>query len=262
MRVIAVDWSGRASPSQASKRIWLAEVRDGALERLESGRDREELVSHLIEEASADRELIVGLDFAFSFPRWFLEERDLGTARDLWRLADTEGEDWLEKCPPPFWGKPGKGKPDVRAHFRRTDRQVRPVGGIRPKSPFQIGGAGAVGTGSVRGMPALLRLVRNGFSIWPFDEIDLPLVVEIYPRLLTGEVVKSSRSDRHAYLARRFPELERWLLERGASSEDAFDAAVSALVMGRRVDEILRLPPAEDPATRLEGVIWHPDISQ
>ena len=37
-RAIAIDWSG--AKSGARSRIWLAEVRDGCLTRLESGRDR------------------------------------------------------------------------------------------------------------------------------------------------------------------------------------------------------------------------------
>lgn len=53
--------------------------------------------------------------------------------------------------------------------LRRTDRERPAVGGIRPTSGFQIGGAGAVGTGAVRGMPMLARLRAAGFAIWPFD---------------------------------------------------------------------------------------------
>ena len=57
---------------------------------------------------------------------------------------------------------------------------------------FQIGGAGAVGTGSIRGMPHLLTLADSGFTIWPFVSGGLPTVVEIYPRALTGPVNKGS----------------------------------------------------------------------
>ena len=38
---------------------------------------------------------------------------------------------------------------------------------VRPKSTFQIGGAGAVGTGSLRGMPHLLTLREAGCAVWP-----------------------------------------------------------------------------------------------
>jgi hypothetical protein len=123
---------------------------------------------------------------------------------------------------------------------------------------FQIGGAGAVGTGSIRGMPHLLTLTENGFTVWPFARPGWPRVVEIYPRLLTGAVNKGRWAQRHAYLFERFPEQPWELLERAAGSEDAFDAAVSALVMGAHQPELetLTKPPASE--YRIEGKIWRP----
>ncbi len=72
MRVIAIDWSG--ARTGAAGKIWLAEVQDGRLLRLESGRGRDQVAEHLIAEADRDPELVVGLDFAFAFPAWFQEE--------------------------------------------------------------------------------------------------------------------------------------------------------------------------------------------
>ena len=47
--------------------------------------------------------------------------------------------------------------------------------------------------------------------------------------------------------------------ERAAGSEDAFDAAVSALVMARHRDELSALPPVPPGSRlRLEGAIWTP----
>ena len=57
-----------------------------------------------------------------------------------------------------------------------------------------------MGTGSIRGMPMLARLHHAGFHLWPFQAAELPLALEIYPRLFTGAVVKSSRDARMAYL--------------------------------------------------------------
>jgi hypothetical protein len=135
---------------------------------------------------------------------------------------------------------------------------VPDTGGIRPKSVFQIGGAGAVGTGSLRGMPILHRLAMEGFSVWPFGSTDLPLIVEIYPRILTGSVNKSSSSERAAHLSRYRSELSPELHERAASGEDAFDAAVSALVMSRSFEDRVKLTAPQDQRTMLEGEIWHP----
>ncbi|MEX0750548.1 MAG: hypothetical protein WD359_07030, partial [Dehalococcoidia bacterium] len=61
-------------------------------------------------------------------------------------------------------------------------------------------GAGAVGTGSLRGMPMLHRLHAAGMHIWPYDDPGYPLVIEIYPRLLTGPVRKSSPQARARYI--------------------------------------------------------------
>lgn len=257
-RVIAVDWSGAVDG--AAKKIWLAEVdaRTKEVVRLECGRDRNQLATHILSEARVSPDLVVGFDFAFSLPEWFLSERDLADAPALWALVGHEGEKWLADCKPPFWGRGQTRRPALSQHLRRTDREVPPVGGVRPKSVFQIGGAGAVGTGSIRGMPLLQRLRENGFSVWPFDAMAFPLVIEIYPRLLTGAVVKGDPSSRRAYLAAHCPQLTSEIGDLGASSEDAFDALVSALVMADHSDAFATLAPAED-ATRLrEGRIWYP----
>ena len=256
-RVLAIDWSGALVGAET--KIWLAEVASGRLVRLEGGRDRDAIAEHLVAEAERDPRMVVGLDFAFSLPAWFLEERSLRSAHELWALADREADGWLAACEPPFWGRgprPRPAMPEDR-HFRRAETALRQRR-IWPKSVFQIGGAGAVGTGSLRGMRLLHRLHEAGFSIWPFDPPGWPLVVEIYPRLLTGPVNKSSDSARASYLAAHYPNLGTDLTVLAASSDDAFDAAVSALLMARHLDELQVLPPAEDRQTRLEGAIWEP----
>lgn len=257
LRVIAVDWSG--DKSRSHRKIWLAEVSGGELVRLESGRDRRAVTDHLIAEAERDTAMVVGLDFAFSLPAWYLAERDLASAVDLWDVADREAEEWLSECAPPFWGRRDRCCPELLEHFRRTERESPPVTGIQPKSVFQIGGAGAVGTGSLRGMPCLKRLRDAGFSIWPFDSPGWPSVVEIYPRLLTGPVNKGNKAARTEYLD-RYPELAPEFRERAAESEDAFDAAISALVMAAYAADLIELRPAIDPELRREGVIWRPAL--
>ena len=256
-RVLAIDWSGAVSG--AAEKTWLAEVVDGRLVRLENGRSREELARHLPAAARTDPRMVVGLDFAFSLPAWFLEAKGLDAAPALWALAESEVEGWLAACAWPFWGRPGVGKPvNIPEHFRRADREVPAVQGIRPKSVFQIGGAGAVGTGSLRGMRLLHQLRRAGFSIWPFDPPGWPRVVEIYPRALTGAVVKTDAAAREGYLARHYPGLDAGLRSRAAGSDDAFAAAVSALVMARHAAGLAALQPAADPTVRREGRIWLP----
>jgi hypothetical protein len=257
-RVIAIDWSGDAAGG-GRKKIWLAEVAGGELARLEGGRTRGQIADHLLALARRDPRFVVGLDFAFSLPAWFLRSREIESAADLWALAEREAEDWLATCRHPFWGRPGVGKPrDLPGEYRCTDIEVPSVGGVRPKSVFQIGGAGAVGTGSLRGRPLLHALRRAGFSIWPFHAPGWPLVVEIYPRALTGAVVKSSAAARAAYLARHCPDLPEATRAPAAESEDAFAAAVSALVMARHARSFADLRPTADPTFALEGRFWRP----
>jgi len=242
--------------------MWLAESRDKQLVRLECGFTREELVSELIASARRNPSLVVGLDFAFSFPEWFLDELGVASARELWQLVAREGERWLAFSPAPFWGRLPFPRPPLPAHhspWRATESEHLPVSGIRPKSVFQIGGAGAVGTGSLRGMPFLAELQRAGFAIWPFDRPRLPMVVEIYPRYLTGAVDKSSAIARSMYLQARHARESRALLDLAASSEDAFDAAVAAACMQRFARDFQRLSRTRRTARdRREGRIWVP----
>jgi hypothetical protein len=256
MDVVAVDWSGAARG--AARHIWSAHVRRGALVALEGGRERTEVVDELIGlRRSCPDGLSVGLDFSFSFPAWFIREQGCRTVEDVWHLVAREGEVWLSECAPPFWGRAGHRRADLPEHLRRAEA-LATVAGISAKSTFQIGGAGSVGTGSLRGMPHLPRLHQAGFGIWPFHPASAHTVMEIYPRLLTGPVHKRNREHRATYLqAAPWPIPPRFL-ERMLDSEDAFDAAISALVMDRHADQLARLRPTADPVTLLEGDVWRP----
>jgi hypothetical protein len=261
-RVVAIDWSGRSGPDQR-RALWLAEAGDGELVRLESGRTRTELVELLIAEADRDPGLIVGFDFAFSLPAWYLQVRRL-TPRQLWALLADEAltpamqryglARWMNGPEAPFWTMSqdeARLRPEQR--FRRTENDMR-LPGVLPKSVFQLVGAGQVGRGSLYGMQALHRLTGAGFHVWPFDRPALPLIVEIYPRVLTGPVRKNSQSERERYLeAVPMPADLRRL---AASSEDAFDAAISAVVMAARVEDLKAL--REEPGYATEGRIWAP----
>jgi len=258
----------------AARKLWLAECRpavhrrsasnaDGAPDvvRLESGRSREALVAHLLDDIARDPRVVIGLDFSFSLPAWFLASLGVSDIESAWALVARERERWLADCPAPFWGRPGRKRPTLpheADHWRRTERELPSVAGIRPKSTLQIGGAGAVGTGALRGMPYLRSLREAGCAIWPFDAPRFPLIVEIYPRLLTGPVAKSDSAARAAHLALHLPALMRETLQAAAGSDDAFDAVCSAAAMARVADVFSTLPPARDSVSRLEGEIWWP----
>ena len=207
-RLMAVDWSGRNTAEQRQA-IWLAEVVAGELVRLEGGRTRTELIELLIAEADRDPNLIVGFDFAFSVPAWYLQDRQL-TPHQLWALLADEAltpvmrryglARWMNSPELPFWTtSEAHARLRPEQMFRRTENDMR-LPGVQPKSVFQLVGAGQVGRGSLYGMQALHLLAGAGFRIWPFDPPGLPLVVEIFPRILTGPVRKNSPSERERYL--------------------------------------------------------------
>jgi hypothetical protein len=298
-RVVAVDWSGDKGPGQR-KKIWAGvwTARTGKV-TLESGRTREELFAWLVEMARETPRMVVGIDCCFSFPAWFLAEHGCATVFDFWRhVADGQGERWLAReCEEVarderFWGKPHK-RPEqfcgdgLHRSMRSTDMEnkITPkmlegdperaakVKGITPKSPFQIGGSGSVGTGSLRAMPFLLRMREVGFRVWPFESAAFsgkepkPLLVEMYTRLLTGAVKKSNPVARREYfLAKKksdaaYAGLSRGVVAKAMGSEDAFDALVCCMEMVRWRGEFAGLRATRDEVLRLEGITWRPGVA-
>jgi hypothetical protein len=302
-RVVAVDWSGDQSVAGQRRKIWAGAwtasetgpVLGGSV-RLEGGRTREELCSWLIALSTETPRMVVGFDFCFSYPGWFVRD-EMGCADGpaFWDLVTLEhGERWLHRdcADARFWGKAGSARPGKRpAEFsgdrlhrmlRATDidcklaalipeaERAARVRGITPKSVFQIGGSGSVGTASLRGMPVLKRLREAGFAVWPFDEPALnqqrPLVVEMYSRLNTGPVRKSNPTARTEYLRRKRKEdaayaaLSRGVIVKARGSEDAFDALVSCMAMTARRDEFSELRMPNDPNHKIEGWTWAPGV--
>lgn len=241
----------------------MAAVVDRRLEFLENGRTASGVASLLLDWASDDASLVVGLDFCFSLPTWYMALQGYADAQSLWRDAE-RCESWLHDCPMPFWGRAARWRRPAlgegESWYRATEALLPAVAGTRAKSVFQVGGAGSVGTGSLRGMALLAALHDGGFSIWPFDPPALPRVVEIYPRALTGAVRKSDAAARSAYLDRLSWPQDATMRALAASTEDAFDAAVSALRMAEHADELLALDGPFDPGAALEGQVWVPGV--
>ena len=297
-RVVGIDWSGRVDAAGQRRHIWAgvwtADMRGMASVQLEGGRTRTEVAEWLIEMAQETPRMVVGFDFCFSYPAWFVrDEHGMRSAPEFWKRVVEEGhvERWLMRGAEDrrFWGKPHKRPAEfsgehlhrmlratdidckILAEIPEAERQAR-VKGITPKSVFQIGGSGSVGTASLRGFAVLLRLREAGFRVWPFDEPALtekephPLVVEMYSRLNTGAVHKSNATARAAYLLKKrredaaYAALSRGVMQKARGSEDAFDALVSTMVMAERSDSFMRLPKPRDPLLGIEGWTWAPEI--
>ncbi len=297
-RVVGIDWSGRVDAAGQRRHIWAgvwtADMHGMASVQLEGGRTRTEVAEWLIEMAHETPRMVVGFDFCFSYPAWFVrDEHGMRSAPEFWKRVVEEGhvERWLMRGAEDrrFWGKPHKRPAEfsgehlhrmlratdidckILAEIPEAERQAR-VKGIAPKSVFQIGGSGSVGTASLRGFAVLLRLREAGFRVWPFDEPALtekephPLVVEMYSRLNTGAVHKSNATARAAYLLKKrredaaYAALSRGVMQKARGSEDAFDALVSTMVMAERSDSFMRLPKPRDPLHGIEGWTWAPEI--
>ena len=298
-RLVAIDWSGRIDVAGQRRHIWAgvwtAKADGKPNVRLEAGRTREEMAAWLIELARETPRMVVSVDCCFSFPAWFLAEHDCRTVFDFWEhVVSGQGEKWLAReCEDVrFWGKPRK-RPEVfcgaglRSMYRHTDydnkiaqaleggdaERAAKMRGITPKSPFQIGGSGSVGTGSLRAMPMLLRLREAGFRVWPFEDAALtnqkpqPLLVEMYTRLMTGAVAKSNAEARKKYLAEKrkndaiYAPIGRAVMQKALGSEDAFDALVSTMEMVRHAEEFAALKATKDEELRLEGITWRPRVT-
>ena len=258
VRTIAIDWSG--AKRAAGEKIFWAEFRDGRAVCLENGRDRDQTIERLIESAKGLDHVVAGLDFAFSCPAWFLRYQEHLHVGAFWDAVGHRCDEWLEECSPPFWGRRGqKCRIAKEKLFRRTELRTEPVAGVRPKSVFQLAGGGHVGTGSLRGMAFLPKLRQAGFAIWPFDRPTSSVLIEIYPRLLTGKVNKSNKQARIDYLSRpEFQSLPTEWRQTAVSCEDAFDAGISAFRMTQHANQIERLQQETDPEILLEGAIWNP----
>lgn len=301
-RLVGIDWSGRMDAAGQRRHIWAGvwtEGTDGSVTvGLEAGRTREEVAEWLMEMARETPRMVVSIDCCFSFPGWFLREHGCADMFAFWRKANAGlAERWLarecdEIAPDErFWGKPHKRPeqfcgPGYRRMFRFADydnkiAQALPGGdaeraakmrGITPKSPFQIGGSGSVGTGSLRAMRMLERLHEAGFRVWPLESAALsgarpkPLLVEMYTRLMTGAVAKSNPAARKRYLASRcktdavYKPIGRAVLRKAEASEDAFDALVSTMEMARHREEFAGLKATRDAELRLEGLTWRPGV--
>jgi hypothetical protein len=302
LRLIAIDWSGRIDLAGQRRHIWAAiwtRSEDGVKVQLEAGRTRDEVTDWLIDLARETPRLVVSIDCCFSFPGWFLEEHGCQDMFAFWRKVNSGlAAQWLAReCDEiardeRFWGKPHKRPAQFcgagyRRMFRFADydnkiAQALPGGdaeraakmrGITPKSPFQIGGSGSVGTGSLRAMQMLERLHDAGFRVWPLEsaaidaKIPKPLVVEMYTRLMTGAVAKSNAEARRRYLSAKrkidafYASLGRAVLTKAQGSEDAFDALVSVIEMARYADEFGGLKATRDPELRREGFTWRPGVA-
>ena len=216
-RFVGVDWSGAHDPEQRGLRglqVAMAPAgwRPPRLEPPPDGRrywTRSLFADWLVKTLSGNGCVLVGLDFAFSFPR-----RDMGeffpgvpdpdapsTAFDLWRRVDETCEgtgDFYagtfvedERYAPYF-----QGGARYEHRLRMTDERCGQKGLGRPETVFKLVGPTQVGKGSLAGMRVLHHL-RSHLCVWPFDQLprsrSATVAVEVYPGRLRPHVGSRER---------------------------------------------------------------------
>ncbi|MGX9357003.1 molybdopterin-binding protein [Roseobacteraceae bacterium S113] len=215
--VIMVDWSGGADrgPRPVKDAIWICEARAGVADAPIYMRNREQaetwLGSRLSQAKISGERLLVGFDFPFGYPvgfaqaltgvadpfavwRWLAARvSDTRDGRDRWAVA-AQANSAFEGAGP-FWfngtNKEVEGLPR-RKPVQLPVREYR-AAEARAKGAFscwQLGGAGAVGSQVIMGLPVLERLRQNhAVSIWPFEPLEQPIAfVEIWPSLIADTV--------------------------------------------------------------------------
>ncbi|MEO1688635.1 MAG: cobalamin biosynthesis protein CbiG, partial [Pseudomonadota bacterium] len=223
--VVVVDWSSAATPTTGKDSIWWAlhRVGDAAETRLENPATRAaaeaQLLDLLRDEIAAGRRVLIGFDFPFGYPEGFA---DAAFGPGAWRAVWAGLSETVQERPGnvntrfaaaaeinrrmaqdgPFWGCPptqrhdglGPLKPRQEgglSEWRAVEHAAR-ARGARPKSCWQLSGAGAVGGQVLTGIPAVARLrgaLDGAAEIWPFETglaaSDAPVVfAEIYPSLV------------------------------------------------------------------------------
>ncbi|MEL6609110.1 MAG: hypothetical protein AAFO93_09390 [Pseudomonadota bacterium] len=222
-RVVMVDWSGGADRGAQPKAdaIWLCSAQGGQAGAPEYLRNRvlaQDRISALIEDARrAGERILIGFDFPFGYPAGVAELwtgtpdpfaiwadltariGDLRDGRDRWGVAGA-----VNAALPgdgPFWFKPASVDADVPSkkpaefavgQWREAERRTKGA-----FSCWQLGGAGAVGSQVLMGVPVLAGLrAQYGAKVWPFEALDGDVgFVEIWPSLIGAEVAKAQGPD-------------------------------------------------------------------
>jgi molybdopterin molybdotransferase len=221
--VVILDWSASARPRLGNDSIWLALAEDDAVttENIATRHAAAQRLEQLIENAIQRGErLLIGVDFALGYPEGFAA-RLTGEARALavWNWLESRVVDKPDNTnnnkavaaeinalfpgDGPFWGN-GEAQhhqglsrtrlplPEGLAPLRQTDTAAI-TGTARPKSVWQLSGAGVVGAQVLVGLPVLARLRRRfapALAVWPLEDCALAQVVvaEVYPSMLHLEV--------------------------------------------------------------------------
>lgn len=207
--VIIVDWSAAEGRKTGEQSVWIGVARRDARFRptYESHNpptrmEAEALLARIVGDfVRRGERVLLGFDFALGYPRGTAARLELdGPAWSaMWRFLAAEVRDkadnsnnrfavankmnrLMSDAPRPFWGAPPRQvqtwlsatKPaDVYrdTHEFRAAELAACAGARRPKSVWQMHGAGVVGGQTMLGIPVVRRLVEgwgSAAAVWPF----------------------------------------------------------------------------------------------
>ncbi len=211
--IVMVDWSGGNDTGKSPRKdaIWACVARDGRTEApiyLRNRKLAEDWLEDLLAaELAAGRRVLAGFDFPFGYPKGFasaitgkedpfalwewLEQRieDTPQANNRFDLAGEINRQFGGHGP--FWFNCLKreieclprGMQGYQNRFpEKRAAEERALGAF---TCWQLGGAGAVGSQVLMGLPVLARLRRKfDAAAWPFEPLTKPVaLVEIWPSL-------------------------------------------------------------------------------
>jgi len=237
---LVVDWSANNAPKSGADSVWYCLFEPAQRVVTTNPRTRsqayEQLRAQLADLVGRGRRVLVGFDFPFGYPAGTGERLDF-SGGDPWRIM------WDELCeliedgpdnknnrfevageinggmttgPAPFWGCPPKEVgPFLQARkpkpwpadipeLRAADGAIAGL-----KSPWQLMGAGSVGSQALVGIPWLAKLRDDpdlvaASRVWPFETgvgplptpaegEALVLYAEVYPSLVPPSSVEAVR---------------------------------------------------------------------
>ncbi len=254
--------TGRVDARGEQRYLWIAEAVDGVLVGLQAGRTRDEVIDHLVARAAEPTPRRRRLRLLVLAPgvvprRSWLRDAPRPVGRRRARRANSGCASASPRSGAVRGGR-ARTSPSTSASPRR---HVGAVGGIRPKSTFQIGGAGSVGhrfrtrlpgagssahsglrdlavrrtrTSAGRGRDLSAHDHRPGGQVGPDGRVSLTS---------TGTSRGSTRG-----LRRRAPSPARTRSTRRCRHSS----------MSRHEAALRDLPTLHDPVIRREGWVWGP----
>ncbi|MDN5785667.1 molybdopterin-binding protein [Pseudorhodobacter sp.] len=222
-RVIVLDWSAAGKPTMGKDSIWIgiATPTGTTAENIATRHAAEKRLAALIAQSlDTGESLLLACDFAFGAPQglarritgethalalWdWLAARVTDTPKNVTNYRDVAAE--MNRHFPgqgPFWGNGMKLEtadlpklkpepPEGLAVFRQAELAGH-ENHLKPKTLWQLAGAGAVGAQTLTGIPMLhrLRAMHPGrIAVWPLEPTDTaPVVIaEAYLSMLKAEV--------------------------------------------------------------------------